>query len=294
MSDIESWSKRDEFKGIMGRSAIVAVGCAGIVLTMFLLGANELLAGRAVMAVAGLLCAFTIVNAGVEVARARYGRKYDEVTPPRPPVRAGFVKPGTPAPPASESAKASATALLERAIQLRDETRAAYAEWDSDLAAVLFERPLLRVATEPATAAFNEAFDVMLDVVPDAPSGEVPARDAQRILDAAQAAWDAWVAASKHALREGLGTMSDEERAAIDQAKKLLAVAANAGATDEERHGAIRRVIATLTAVTHRPQAAIEREVFGIVDGHLAAIGGRPLQPSITAAEAAPRAGRAR
>lgn len=290
--DYESWSEKNELQERLVTAAITVVGCAGVVGLMLLTGANEMLAGRLAMAIAVLLSMFTIATAGMQAIRIRLGRTFDEVTVTRPPTGVVRVEKGRPEPLAPSREDGTVVALLERAIQLRDETRAALAEWESDLAAVLWERRLLSVATEPATAKFNDAFDKMLDAVPDTPSLDVTPRRARQILDTAEAAWDAWVAASKHALWHGFGTMSDDERAALDQAKKLLAVAANPGATDEERHNAIRRVITTLSAVTHRPQAAVETEVFNIVDAHLLAIDAKPLQPAIESANNQPITGR--
>ncbi|CAM3469550.1 hypothetical protein [Tsukamurella hominis] len=185
-------------------------------------------------------------------------------------------------PPAAEQNQVRA--LLARAIDVRDETRAALAEWDQDLAAVLFDRRLLAVETEPLTAAFNDAFDKALDAVPDSPDLDVTVERAQEILDTARAAWEAWVAASRHAGEVGLGTMTDQEREAIALAKKYLAVAGNPGATDQERHTSIRRVIDTLTQVTHRARGAVESEVLRTVDARLLAIGAAPLQPALTRA----------
>lgn len=179
-------------------------------------------------------------------------------------------------------------ALLARAIELRDETRAALAEWDQDLAEVLFYRRLLSVTTEPLTAAFNDAFDKALDEVPDTPELDVPVERAREILETAQAAWDAWVAASRHAADVGLGTMTDQEREALELAKKYLAVAANPGATDQERHTSIRRVIDTLTSVTHRARGAVETEVFRVLDPRLEAIGAAPLRPMLSESAADP------
>lgn len=176
------------------------------------------------------------------------------------------------------------TELLRRAVQTRDETRAAFAEWDSDLAAVLFERPLLADATDPFTEAFNEAFDRMLDEVPESVAdlaGTVDESRARDILAVAQAGWDAWVAASRHAADVGLGTMTDKERDAIALAKKYLAIAANPGASDQERHTSIGRVIDTLAGVTHRARGAVETQVLATVDARLLAVGSRPLTPAI-------------
>lgn len=172
-------------------------------------------------------------------------------------------------------------AALAKAIELRRETLAAFAEWESDLGAVLFDRRLLGVPSEPETAVFNEAFDRMLDAVPDSVEIDVSDDRAQEILEAASAAWDAWVIADRHATQVGLGTMTDSVSDAIDQAKKFLAVAANPGATEHERRTSINRVIDTLTSITHRARTSVASEVFNTVNGHLLEVGAAPLHPAI-------------
>lgn len=166
--------------------------------------------------------------------------------------------------------------IWRKANAIRNDLRAAQAEYEFDLAEKLFCRPLLSDVNEPTTAAWLEALENMDLLMPDEPPSTAGA--ARTCLQAAEHAHAAWKAADKRARGIGLGQLSDADARRLGHAQKLLTAALDRGTADAERRVQVAKIVEILTVITGRSAAAVGVEVQQAVNGKLLSIGAPPLR----------------
>jgi hypothetical protein len=132
----------------------------------------------------------------------------------------------------------------DAAVTRQAETARAYAAFECDPAAVL-HRPALADVGEPATARFVDAFAEATALATDAYPGPVAG---ERFVLAAERAERAWLAAVDAADRVRVARFAPGERALVDQALALLALARASPHEAERRtaYGRARRRLADL------------------------------------------------
>lgn len=169
--------------------------------------------------------------------------------------------------------------IWRKANAIRNDLRAAQAEYEFDLAEKLFRRPLLSDVDEPTTATWLEALENMDLLMPDEPPSTIEV--ARTCLQAAEHALAAWKAADKRARDIGLGQLSDADARRLGHAQKLLTAALDRGTADAERRVQVAKIVEILTVITGRSTAAVGAEVQQAVNCKLLSIGAPPLRLAI-------------
>lgn len=147
--------------------------------------------------------------------------------------------------------------------------------YELDLA-TLIEYPLMTDMREPLTLAFHRARVRADDLRPEPAAADVsttptsisPA-DFAEYRDAVGDYAAAFDAAEREARRRKQSGFSPVEREALDRARKLINVAADAGATPAERQAAYKRVRAELDGIIDVPQVAaahLEQQIAGALE----------------------------
>lgn len=177
-----------------------------------------------------------------------------------------------PAPPPTRSAPPKpgpgAHDLWAKASQIAEDLLARVAEWEFDPNERFFVRPLLADVNEPLTAEWLEAQAAMTAAMPDYKPPNTAA--AQKALDAAEHARDAWDAAWHYAGSIGLATLPDRDRQRLAQAQKILAQAADHATTPAERALCIDRLVTLLAEVTTVDRTTARHTVTKFISAQLA------------------------
>ena len=155
---------------------------------------------------------------------------------------------------------------LRRATEEHDRTDTRWLDYEMDVATLL-DYPLMTDMREPLTQRFHRA-KLRADFLrPADPADLVDDRDAAReYLDAVQEYATAFEIAEAEAIRLRRNGFSEDEQARLALAQRLLRVAADAGATPQERDHAYqlaRRELDGLMVLPERARAALERGISG-------------------------------
>lgn len=155
---------------------------------------------------------------------------------------------------------------LGRATEEHDRTDTRWLDYEMDVATLL-DYPLMTDMREPLTQRFHRA-KLRADFLrPADPADLVDDRDAAReYLDAVQEYATAFDIAEAEAIRLRRTGFSEDEQARLARAQRLLRVAADAGATPQERDHAYqlaRRELDGLMVLPERARAALERGISG-------------------------------
>ena len=163
-------------------------------------------------------------------------------------------------------AAADPGSALRRATEEHDRTDTRWLDYEMDVATLL-DYPLMTDLREPLTQRFHRA-KLRADFLrPADPADLVDDRDAAReYLDAVQEYATAFEIAEAEAIRLRRTGFSEDEQARLARAQRLLRVAADAGATPQERDHAYqlaRRELDGLMVLPERARAALERGISG-------------------------------
>ncbi|NWF30860.1 hypothetical protein HW130_32220 [Streptomyces sp. PKU-EA00015] len=150
------------------------------------------------------------------------------------------------------------------AIEARhDAVREAYGAFSADIFAVL-ERPRLADVAVPQTAALVTALATAGDA--RAAAGPKATADYAQAVTALEIAWRV---ADEHARKAGTSQLPARERAAVEQAAKLLRTALNDGGTDHERRLSYQRAMTLITnaiVIPRQALAAVEHRAHPVLD----------------------------
>ena len=155
---------------------------------------------------------------------------------------------------------AGARTRWDDAVARHAETASAYAAFECDPRAAL-DRPALADVTEPATARFVDAFAEATATATDAYPGPTAA---ERFVQAAERAARAWTAAVDAAERVRVARFAPGERALIDQAVALLALA-ESSPHEAERRSAYARARRRLADLERRTGWVLPRPAGELV-----------------------------
>ncbi|MDG4667037.1 hypothetical protein [Mycobacterium sp. 236(2023)] len=156
--------------------------------------------------------------------------------------------------------------VIDRAVKEHDRTDTRWLEYEIDVAKIL-ECPLMTDMREPLTQRFHAA-KVRADLLrPTDAVDLVDDRDAiSGYLDAVQEYVTTFDVAEAEAIRRGRSGFTAREQERLGRAQRLLRVAADTAATQQERAGAYqlaRRELEGLLVLPERALAALQRGVSG-------------------------------
>ncbi|GAB3010261.1 hypothetical protein [Mycobacterium bourgelatii] len=159
---------------------------------------------------------------------------------------------------------------ITRAIQAHDSTDARWLEYELDISKLL-DFPVMTDMREPLTTAFHKA-KLRADFhKPVRAEDLLDDREAARqYLDAVEDYVTAFNAAEADAIRRRRSDFSREEQQRIARAQNLLRVAADAGATPQEReraYGLARNELEGLIVLPTGTRESLERGIAGEIDG---------------------------
>lgn len=169
---------------------------------------------------------------------------------------------------AADEAAETLTADIDRTVATHDETLRRWLDYELD-AAKLLEFPLMTDMREPVTVDFHRARRDAEDLRPDDLDQLRDTRRFDRYREAVRELRTRFDVAESEARRRRASSLTDDERRAVDRAKKLLAVAEDAGASTAERQSAYRRATKELEGIIVLPDAAtaaIEQRIAGALD----------------------------
>ncbi|WP_404311483.1 hypothetical protein LG314_08955 [Agrococcus terreus] len=183
--------------------------------------------------------------------------------------RAPMQQVSAPAPPSSAASAHDATADRDRQIEriLADhaEVDRRWLEFELDVAK-LIDYPLVTDMREPLTQAFHRARRVAEGLRPEDPRSLRPDGALERYRDAVRDYEVAFDAAVREAKRRAQTGFSDAERARLQSAQRLMALAESEGSTPAERQSAYRRARRELDGLIALPEATtddLERRIVG-------------------------------
>ena len=174
-------------------------------------------------------------------------------------------------PPATPSSASSAQRrALTRTIGEHDRTDTRWLEYELDIVKLL-DYPMMTDMRDPLTERFHRA-KLRADFLRPADVSElVDDRDAARdYLEAVQEYVTAFDVAENEAIRRRRAAFSGKDRERIERAQRLLRVAADTAATQQERDRAYRLArteLDGLIVLPERTRAALERGIAGELDG---------------------------
>lgn len=165
-----------------------------------------------------------------------------------------------------------------RGLAILNATSDALAEFEFDKAEVYFNRPLLGVLTEPASAEFYDAYATAVNLKTD----DIPIDDdtITTFVNAATKAHTAFTRADENARNKASrGIIHDNQRLnhtqrrKLEQARKFMAQAADASATPEFAHNVHAKALDLLDDVgLHIPRRLIDNVTRSIETAHRAAL----------------------
>jgi hypothetical protein len=156
-----------------------------------------------------------------------------------------------------------------RAMEQHDRTDTRWLDYELDVGKLL-DFPLMTDMRDPLTQRFHRA-KLRADMLRPTRPGELDAdRTAMReYLDAVAEYVGAFDVAESEAVRRRRAAFSDAERDRLSRAQRLLRVAADHGATPQERDRAYRRAereLDGLLVLPERTRAELERGITGELD----------------------------
>ncbi len=158
---------------------------------------------------------------------------------------------------------------IKKVLQQHGDTDARWLDYEIDVAKLL-DFPLMTDMRNPLTIAFHKARKRADLLRPDNADDLVGDREAQ--LDYRDAVHDyvtAFDVAEAEAIRQRRSGFSDEEQQRIARAQNLLRLAADEGATPQERQSAYARARTELDGILVLPaatRASIERRIAGEIE----------------------------
>ncbi|MEG3614451.1 hypothetical protein [Isoptericola haloaureus] len=165
---------------------------------------------------------------------------------------------------AAESEEAL-TGEIERTLAAHTETERRWLDYELDAVKVL-EFPVMTDMREQVTIDYHRARRDAENLRPDDPAELRDRRLLDRYRESVREYQLTFDVAEREAKRRRASDLSAEERRAVDRAKKLLAIADDAGATTSERQSAYRRAMKELEGILVLPDAAtaaIEQRIAG-------------------------------
>ncbi|VEG58516.1 Uncharacterised protein [Mycolicibacterium aurum] len=186
------------------------------------------------------------------------GRSTPEIAPVSDPV------PGPAADPGAAQRRA-----ISRAMEEHDRTHTRWLDYEIDVAKLL-DYPLMTDMRNPLTERFHRA-KLRADFHrPDNVADLLDDRDTARdYLDAVQEYVTAFDIAESEAIRLGRAAFTQENQERLERGQRLFRVAADGGATQQERDRAYqlaRRELDGLIVLPERARAALERGISGELD----------------------------
>lgn len=160
----------------------------------------------------------------------------------------------------------TAQRILDRAVEEHDRTDKRWLDYELD-AATLLDHPMVTDMREPLTQRFHRA-KLKADLLrPARPADLVDDREATHdYVEAVQDYTASFDIAEAEAIRRRRDDFSVDEQERIERAQRLLRVAADAAATQQERAGAYRvarRELDGLIVLPARARAVLERGISG-------------------------------
>ncbi|WP_407316590.1 hypothetical protein UQW22_09765 [Isoptericola halotolerans] len=158
---------------------------------------------------------------------------------------------------------------IERVVAAHEETDRRWLSYELDAAKTL-EYPVITDMREEVTVAFHRARRDADALRPDDPDELRDRGLLDRYREAVRDYQLAFDVAEREAKRRRDSDLTADERRALDRAKKLLALADDAGAGHAERQAAYRRAMKELEGILVLPDAAteaIEQRIAGVL-GH--------------------------
>lgn len=169
---------------------------------------------------------------------------------------------------ATAEAEESLTSEIERTVAEHDRTNARWLEYELDAVKTL-EFPVITDMREQVTVDFHRARRDADGLRPDDTDELRDRRRLDRYRAAVREYQLTFDIAEREAKRRRASDFTTEERRALDRAKKLLALADDAGATHAERQSAYRRATRELEGILVLPDAAtdaIEQRIAGTLE----------------------------
>jgi hypothetical protein len=173
-----------------------------------------------------------------------------------------------PEPPA-HAARAARWRSITRTVQEHDRTDTRWLEYELDIGKLL-DYPLMTDMRDPLTQRFHRA-KLRADFLRPMDAGDLidDADAVRRYFDAVEEYVTAFNVAEAEALRRRRSDFSREEQQRLGRAQGALRMAADPGATPQERERAFdvaRRELDGLVVLPERSRAAIERGIAGELD----------------------------
>lgn len=168
---------------------------------------------------------------------------------------------------AAAEAEEALTSEIERTTAEHDETNRRWLAYELDAVKTL-EFPVMTDMREQVTVDFHRARRQADGLRPDDPEELRDRRRLDRYREAVREYQLTFDIAEREAKRRRASDFTVEERRALDRAKKLLALADDAGASHAERQSAYRRATRELEGILVLPDAAteaIEQRIAGML-----------------------------
>lgn len=166
---------------------------------------------------------------------------------------------------AAHDATADRDRQIERILADHAEVDRRWLEFELDVAK-LIDYPLVTDMREPLTQAFHRARRVAEGLRPEEPRSLRPEGALERYRDAVRDYEVAFDAAVREAKRRAQTGFSDDERARLQSAQRLMALAGDDASTPAERQVAYRRARRELDGLIALPEATtddLERRIAG-------------------------------
>ncbi|WP_277209510.1 hypothetical protein [Isoptericola croceus] len=168
---------------------------------------------------------------------------------------------------ATAEAEEALTSEIDRTIADHEETDRRWLEYELDAVKTL-EYPVITDMREQVTVDFHRARRRADGLRPEDREELRDRRRLDRYRDAVREYQLTFDIAEREAKRRRASDFTPEERRALDRAKKLLALADDAGASRAERQSAYRRATKELEGILVLPDAAteaIEQRIAGVL-----------------------------
>jgi hypothetical protein len=169
---------------------------------------------------------------------------------------------------ATAEADEALTSEIDRTIAEHEQTDRRWLDYELDAVKTL-EYPVITDMREQVTVDFHRARRQADGLRPEDPEELRDRRRLDRYREAVREYQLTFDIAEREAKRRRASDFTGEERRALDRAKKLLALADDAGATHAERQTAYRRATKELEGILVLPDAAtdaIEQRIAGVLD----------------------------
>lgn len=168
-------------------------------------------------------------------------------------------------PAAPEDGRAERDRQIDRILADHAEVDRRWLDFELDVAK-LIDYPLVTDMREPLTQAFHRARRVAEGLRPELPAALRPEGALERYRDAVRDYEVAFDAAVREAKRRAQTGFSEEERARLQRAQRLMALAESEASTPAERQGAYQRARRELDGLIALPEATtddLERRIAG-------------------------------